>query len=250
MIFNFSATGNSKYVAEKLQAALGGEIVKIDDALRRKEYTYKVEDGEKVFFVFPVYFFSMPTVVEEFIEKLQLDGSPEICAVITCGSSIGGADRLFKKAFKNKTGEIKAVYKLPMVDNYILMFKAPLKEEQVMKLRRADKVLENIIDNINYNFRVSYESNIFIYLASILTNKIYKATNKTKKFYATDRCISCGLCQFHCPVAAIKMEDGKPKWTGERCAHCLACIHRCPAEAIEYGKATAKRGRYVNPIFK
>lgn len=249
MVFYFSATGNSKEAALKIQDAFGGDLIKIDDALRHKEFTYNVEDGEKVFFVFPTYFFSLPTIVEEFLKNIEFKGNAHICAVITCGSSIGGADRLVRKIFKNKNGIIRAVYKLKMVENYILVFKAPLKEEQVMLLRRAEKEIDNIIENVNFNYRVGYESGPFMELVSRLSNKFYKSTNKTKKFTVDDKCISCGLCQFHCPVGAITMK-GKPVWEKDRCVHCLACIHRCPAEAIQYGKGTEKKGRYVNPILK
>ena len=31
---------------------------------------------------------------------------------------------------------------------------------------------------------------------------------------------------------------------------CNGCINRCPVSAIQYGKKTASRGRYVNPVLK
>ena len=37
MIFYFSGTGNSFYVAEKLHNAEGGELINISDALKRKK---------------------------------------------------------------------------------------------------------------------------------------------------------------------------------------------------------------------
>lgn len=265
MIFYFSATGNSKYTAIKIQDTYGGELIKIDDALRCKKFKYTVGDGEKVFFVFPVYFYSMPTLVEDFVSQIQLAKKTnkkeaissetcvediDICAIITCGKSIGGADKLFRKAFKEKKIPVRAVYQLQMVENYILLFKAPLKEEQIMSIRRADGIIDEIIEHINFNFRVSYESGPMAFFLSKIANKIYKATNKTEKFYADDKCIGCGLCEKICPVAAIEMKNGKPQWTCEMCSHCLACIHRCPVEAIQYGKSTEKKGRYVNPILK
>ena len=58
MIFYFSATGNSKAVAEKLMDVFGGFTYKIDDELRRNNFEQEVPRDEKVFFVFPIYFFS------------------------------------------------------------------------------------------------------------------------------------------------------------------------------------------------
>ena len=46
------------------------------------------------------------------------------------------------------------------------------------------------------------------------------------------------------------MTDGRPVWTKNKCLKCCGCINRCPVSAIQYGKRTASRGRYVNPVLK
>ncbi|MBS6504078.1 MAG: 4Fe-4S binding protein [Clostridium sp.] len=51
----------------------------------------------------------------------------------------------------------------------------------------------------------------------------------SKKFYATNACISCGKCENVCPLGNIQLENGKPNW-GSNCTHCS------PKEAIEYGR--------------
>lgn len=76
---------------------------------------------------------------------------------------------------------------------------------------------------------------------------IYKRGRKTAKFYTTDACIGCGLCERLCPCEAIKLESGRPKWVEDQCVLCLACLNRCPKAAIQYGKKTIRRNRYQNP---
>lgn len=66
---------------------------------------------------------------------------------------------------------------------------------------------------------------------------------RTKPFYATSECISCGLCARNCPTQTIKLIDGKPHW-GDHCYQCTACINHCPVQAIQFGKSTIPRGRY------
>ena len=58
MIFYFSATGNSKYAAQKLQEAFGGEMINIAEAVRKERFLYGTAQDEKVFFVLPVYFWN------------------------------------------------------------------------------------------------------------------------------------------------------------------------------------------------
>lgn len=82
MIFYFSATGNSKYVADRLQERFSGEMVSVSDAMRKKQFVYEAGEGEKIIFVFPVYFWNMPSIVSDFIGKLTLRGDvSQICAV-------------------------------------------------------------------------------------------------------------------------------------------------------------------------
>lgn len=78
----------------------------------------------------------------------------------------------------------------------------------------------------------------------MIISKLYDPFRKTKKFFADDKCISCGLCAKICPEEAIVIRNGKPEWIKRKCQHCTACINRCPAKAIQYGKKTADRGRY------
>ena len=69
---------------------------------------------------------------------------------------------------------------------------------------------------------------------------------KADKFYATDKCISCGLCAVSCLTHNIELKNGKPTW-GNRCVHCMKCICDCPEAAIEYGKASIGKPRYHCP---
>jgi len=50
--------------------------------------------------------------------------------------------------------------------------------------------------------------------------------------YTTDAgCDGCGLCASQCPVGAIRMVQGKPRWT-IRCESCMRCLNICPHRAV------------------
>lgn len=251
MIFYFSATGNSKYAADQLQKQFPGEMVSMVDALRKKEFAYEAGDEEKIIFVFPVYFWNMPSIACDFIRALTLKGDvSQVCAVITCGASIGGADKMFRKAMKQHGIPVRAVYSLKMPDNCVNYFKIPSKEAQIMQLRNTEKDLDDIIESMKFNFRTSYRSNVTGSLWSAVCAPVYRNQAKTKKYWVKDNCIGCGLCQTICPADAIVMEEGKPVWAKNKCVFCQGCINRCPVEAIQFGKKTENRGRYVHPIWK
>ena len=73
MIFYFTGTGNSLYAARKL-ADEGEQIVSIVDALRSKAFHYTLSEGEKLGFVFPVYFYRCPVSAIQYGKKTASRG--------------------------------------------------------------------------------------------------------------------------------------------------------------------------------
>lgn len=50
-----------------------------------------------------------------------------------------------------------------------------------------------------------------------------------------DKCNSCMLCMFACPVKnVIAIGEGRSAYLANlsRCTFCLTCLHRCPTHAI------------------
>lgn len=250
MIFYFSGTGNSLYVAQKLHEAGEGELIDMAGALNEKRFKYKVSVGEKVGIVFPVYFYGLPTVVAEFMDRLTIESgvNPFIYTVITCGGSIGHADKMIEDRLKQENLQLNSAFSIKMPSNYVIMYDAPDKGKQDLTLKDAEKQIEKIVEFLEVNKKGNFVSNRgYFALLSPLAYKLYGTYRKTKKFYATGACTSCGLCEEICPSRTIQLSSGRPKWINEKCSHCCSCINRCPAKAIQYGNATKKRGRYVNP---
>ncbi len=239
MIYYFSATGNSKHAAEVIAEKTGDTAVDIVSALRDGIPENK---SDKTGFVFPVYFWGLPEIVKRFASLPEVKKSlgKYVYCVITCGASTGTADKMLEKALGRKTDYS---FSLKMPDNYVVMYDPCEKEKAKKYLRHADKELEiickDIADSVCKKSGASGGE-----LNSFFVSKLYNPFRKTKKFFADDKCTSCGLCEKICPEGAIVIENGRPKWIKKKCQHCTACINRCPAKAIQYGKKTADRGRY------
>lgn len=250
MIFYFSGTGNSLYVAQELQESGEGELINIADAMNKNRFKYEVKEDEKIGFVFPVYFYGLPTVVSKFIDQLTIESvaKPFVYTIITCGGSIGSTDKMLAKQLKQRNLQLNSAFSIKMPSNYVIMYDVPCTEKQNLTLKSAEKQIEKIVGLLKINKKGDFVSNRG-YFASLtpLLYRIYGIYRKTKKFYSTDACTSCGLCEEICPSKAIQITSGKPEWIKKKCSHCSACINRCPTEAIQYGNSTKKRGRYVNP---
>ncbi len=71
MIFYFSGTGNSKWIANQLSKEQKEELVFIPDALKNEALEFSLQAGEKIGFVFPIYSWAPPEIVLNFIRQLS-----------------------------------------------------------------------------------------------------------------------------------------------------------------------------------
>lgn len=243
MIIYFSGTGNSLYVAKKLISEQE-KIVNLSELIQKQEYTIELEKEEKLGFVFPVYFYTLPTIVREFIEKMEIKNVSYVYSVMTCGGGSGQASAVLNKILQNKGIQLSYFKEVVMPDNSMLFYQIPDLEKAESVLKKADKQLEEIKSDLKARKKIIIKKNTFI---SDLLGIGYTLCSKTKKFYANDSCIGCGLCQRNCPEKVIKLVNNRPTWQKETCCKCSACINRCPVQAIQYGKGTIRRNRYVNP---
>lgn len=253
MIFYFSGTGNSLWVAEQLSKAFNERLVSIADELKSQsaELSYSIGKDEKVFFVFPVHSWGPAVLVKRLIEKIKLSGysAQPIYAVCVCGDNCGDTDKIVGKALAKKGLNLSSAYSIQMPNNYILMkgFGIDPKDVEEKKLANAPQLVNEIIEAIQQKEQKT------IYVRGgkpfVKSRIVYPLFSKyaigKNKFYATDDCTSCGLCEEVCPTDTIHLENGKPLWN-DTCVQCTACIHRCPAQAIEYGNITQNQGRYVH----
>lgn len=264
MIFYFSGTGNSKWVAENLAGLLHEKTADIsvlnfesDDNKRyMKEIAQGIKNDEYIGFVFPVYAWGAPEIVIDFVKKLgkpegnannlgdTSDNSEEktfTFAVATCGEEAGYTLKNFSKVFP-----LKSAYSVVMPNNYVVGSDMEDEGTVLSVLRNAKEEVKRMAEELSAKkevYRVHEGSGAG--LKSRLVNLGFnKFARSTKSFYTTDACTGCGLCAKNCPAHTIAMENNRPVW-GEHCYQCLKCINRCPAAAIQYGKATESRGRYT-----
>ena len=251
MIFYFSATGNSKYVAERIAAATDDHVVFLQDVIRSRCYQFDVSQEKRIGFVTPTYYYGLPSILNFFLEKLHLTGysGQYVYLVLTCGGSTGDAAGQMGKLLKKKGITLSAQFGVPMVDNYI-----PL--SRIADQDAIDKKLDDAEEYIDEARRAIRAQGIGDYnrcqgrAPGVMTAMAYPAYARgrsTKPFLVTDECMSCGLCQEICPCGAISLTEGRPVWVKAQCVRCLGCLHRCPAGAIHWKKAEEDQGRYFNP---
>lgn len=251
MIFYFSATGNSKYVAEHLAAATDDHTIFLRDAIRGRRYQFDASREKRIGFVMPTYFFGVPSIVTFFLEKLRLKGyeGQYVYLVLTCGASTGGAGGQMDRLLEDCGLKLNARFSVPMVDNYVPLGQIPDQEARERKLDAAEPCLEEISRVVRTRGEGDYDrcQGSTPGVKTALFYPLYALGRSTRPFVVTDECIGCGLCQEICPCGAINIVEGMPVWSKKKCVRCMGCLHRCPVQAIHWKKASESRGRYVNP---
>lgn len=243
MILYFTGTGNSRFIAEKIEDRTGDDIVCLNG--RIKEQNTKGLNDDRFIFVVPTYAWRIPKVVREWIENTELKAGAKVWFIMDCGDGIGNAACYNRKLCKKKNWQYMGTMRIVMPENYIAMFNAPGREKadeiimsSVPEIERAAAIIEDGIAFLEK--KVTFSD----WLLSAIVNPVfYSFIVKDKAFTVSPECSSCGLCEKLCPLNNVKIVDGKPKWNGN-CTHCMACICHCPTEAIEYGEKSQGKNRY------
>ncbi|MDR2501549.1 MAG: EFR1 family ferrodoxin [Treponema sp.] len=236
-IIYFSSTGNSLFVAK----SLGGELLPVPRL--QKNGVYEIT-GDVVGIICPVYGFTLPNLVKEYLEKAVIKAE-YVFAVMTFGGFSMAALTRMKKLLTARGVQLHYANEIKMVDTYLPLFEIAgelkKKKEESIALQ-INAVANDIKERKQYlarhNWLQKFISNVF---SALWENK--KAVNKRdKNFRVDDLCNACGTCRKVCPTGNIA-GSGKPVYQ-HACEFCLACIHLCPQNAIHLkNERSAKRFR-------
>lgn len=245
MILYFSGTGNSEYLANLLAGELGDEVVDLFSYIKEGKSGEFISDKPFVL-VSPTYSRRVPRFVSEYLKKCDFKGSRDFYLVINFGGSCGNAYKYIKEDVHRIGLNFKGLCGVRMPENYLMLFDLDSKEVNKKIIHEARAELDMIGSFIRNkeNFPKDKVNFIGKFQSAVINPIFFKFITKDKKFYATDKCISCGLCEKVCVLNNISMEEGRPKWNS-RCTHCAACISKCPQGAIEYRGKTEGKDRYL-----
>ena len=244
MIFCFSGTGNSRYIAGRIAEAIRDEITDLNIKIKENDSS-PVRTGRDVIIVAPTYAWRIPRIVSDWLSETELIGAQRIWFVMDCGGETGNAAKYNRRLAQKKQLLYMGTAQIVMPENYIAIFNPTQVDEAQQITAKAEPVIQAAIKCIQkkQEFPVP-RNNLYDRLMSGPVNPIfYKMIVKADDFKASEACTGCGLCVRKCPMNNIQLREKKPVW-GRNCTHCMACICYCPTEAIEYGKKSVGKPRY------
>jgi len=238
-IFYFSATGNSLSLSRNLSNKLGNcEVVSIAKAIQNDRVKI---NSAKVGFVFPVYAWGVPRIVEEFIQKIHIANDCYVFAIVTCvaipGNTLNDLKRLLQKkriqlqvGFITKAGR-SSLMKLNALDKMIMRL-----DTRRDKIKQFDERLPELAASIKARVRKSPETSNWA--ANVFGSMFHKmGINSFKtidaQFTINSDCTKCGNCVKVCPRNNIELTTNGPTFR-HNCELCHACIQWCPKFAIRH----------------
>ena len=254
MIFYFTGTGNTKWVAKQISEAIGEELFYIPDLIRKGQNQFELKQNETIGFCFPTHGWQPPKIVRDFIKQLTITKHPSpnthYCwALTTCGDNIGETMTILNKDLATIGLQATTQFAVVMPESYVCLpfMYTDTEEKEHAKINQARKMLPHIISVIRERTTGVEElvkggtPRLYSYVIGAYFNA--RMVNDKKFTVDEDVCIKCGKCIKVCPVDNI--QGTPPEWIHNgRCTSCLACYHYCPVHAINFGKITRKRDQY------
>lgn len=244
-LYYFTGTGNSLAVTRDLAIELQ-DNVEIIPITKIAPTGPVVLDHEAVGIIFPAWLHHIPPIVEEFINRLNVNDS-YIFAI--CTYAINPYNSLFdlNTALKQKGSKLSAGFAIAMGGKYVLLKDITFSEEENARRfteakQRIKEIAKTIKEKQQFGIEGSFDKNETDQLIHLHKN-VYKVH---EQFKVTEVCDLCGQCVNVCPKNNIEIVNAKVLWKNN-CDYCLACLHWCPKAAIQNGEISPTCRRYHHP---
>ena len=244
-LYVYTGTGNSLWVARQLAAELKGASIAF---MPYPAKDLKVQ-ADAVGIIFPVHIWGLPGRVIQFVNHLKVKPETFLFAVAVNAGQPAATLLQLQRLMATRKLPLSFGYSIALPSNYIPWGGPGPMDKQQKRFQEAREKMKAITDAVMRQERDKVDrgplwQNI---LFSLLYRLSFRQVRKMdKKFWADEKCNSCGICFKVCPAANIEMTKGKPTWL-HCCEQCLACLQWCPQEAIQYGEKTVTYQRYHHP---
>ncbi len=253
-IFYFTGTGNSLVVARALAARIEASLVPVTSIIGQASVE---SDADVVGFVFSLYDFKAPKIMEELVGKLASIDTKYLFAACTYGIAAGQSLKRFGKTVEEHGGHLCGGFAVAMPHNGVgcrfvsrlnraRLLEAALGETETLAdyiQRRLDGTIDS--SRVLSAFAQPWMLRAIPTLARFVGRLAIKG-EKSLAFKTSAECNACGICSKLCPVENIEMVDERPRWS-DHCLGCFACLHWCPRHAISLGGQDMGIDHYHHP---
>lgn len=225
MIFYFTGTGNSLYIAKQIEE----NPLSIPQTIHRRNQEFS---ADSIGIVAPVYGHEVPPMVKDFMKNAVFH-TDYFYIILTYGNRHGGAAELAKK-FCDECGiAVNYINVIMMADNWLPSF--DMNEQKKIDKKVEENMAEILADLAAHKNMISEVTDIDRKAHQQFLERMGQmpADAWQHLLRVTDACVGCGICERVCPSASVRIEEGKAVHIPGNCQTCLACAHACPQKAVQ-----------------
>lgn len=238
-LYYFTGTGSSLSVARDLSNTLENTtLVSIPQLGKASLNNVEVD---VIGFVFPVYYLTMPTIVEDFINRLTIPDKTYIFSIVTSAGDPGNTFADLNALLQAKGSTLNSGFSIPLADNSVALSTSKEKYENRLNayddhIKRIAKIIGNKGENFDEPISRRFGKTLYEHVTKFYLRKISQIN---KKSVDDKKCNKCEVCVNVCPTNNITLDEGGIAWSNY-CVECFGCIHGCHVNAITFGKLKRK----------
>lgn len=238
MVFYFTATGNSLYIAKKISK----NPKSIPQVIKQENLIFT---ADKIGIVCPVYCGEIPGFVLEFIKTAKFDAQ-YLYLILTYGNDETDSAEFTYNQCKQIGVTFDYIHCVKMVDNYLPVF--DMNEQKAID-KHVDAQLKTVINDINAlkkEIPAATTEGRKLHARVAKMNKIMPSLNNGKALKIdASKCTRCKICAQVCPIGNISVKATAER-RSKKCEFCLACVQNCPYNAIRLKMDKNPNARYRN----
>ena len=252
-LFQFSGTGNTWYVAKKLQAAFVQK--KVSCELYSLETTIDIdaiiEAVDVIGVGYPIYGSNYPKPIRMFFQKLKRVEGKRAFVFCTQMMYSGDGAAIGAKALRNKGYTVRQLMHINMPNNItdfrIVRWVKPTNAHRLNK--KVERKVKRFGEAIMHDKRKKKGEGIGSLILGLMQRlPVGLMESKAKNLIRVDEtCIACGQCVHLCPSNHLAL-DHNTLVMGQNCYLCYRCINHCSVKALHVAKRTRVKRPYLGPV--
>ena len=255
VIYYFSGTGNTWWVAQELKKNLSSKKNNVEvfsiETLTLEEIISQVNNCDHIVLGFPVYGSTAPKLFLDFINNLPFAQNSQTLTVFsTQALASGDAAYHVGKKLIDKGYSLRQAAHFRMMNNlHIPQFKfyPPKNDQRVNDLHNKSlPKINRLSDKINNNKSyITGKHSLGTILGKFQRKNVDKFIDKvSSQFYInSSTCINCDKCQRICPTQNIVKTENSYLFD-TNCNFCMRCYSQCPQAAILIGAESIDEEKY------